>query len=64
MKKAIGIIVIFGCILLSCAIVGLIAALGVALIWAAFHYQEIINMVGYGVGANIAEKLTGEKYIR
>jgi hypothetical protein len=64
MKKVIGFLIIMAFIIVGCFITAGLILAGVAIIWAAIKYSEIINMAAFGIGANIAEKLTGEKYIR
>jgi hypothetical protein len=64
MKKAIGIIVIMAFVVLGCFLTAGLILAGIAIILAALKYSEVINMVFFGKGAEIAEKLTGEKYIR
>lgn len=64
MKKFIGILIIIFFLLIGAGVFTAIVMAGIGIIYVALRFHEVIMMLSYGKGAEIAEKLTGEKYTR
>jgi uncharacterized membrane protein len=64
MRKILAILIIIPFIVTGAFLVAAVIAAGIGLIWVGFHFHELVMMVAAGKGAEVAEKLTGEKLTR